>query len=137
MENIAGKKSERSKKKTAVILIRNEVVSCVLAQALRGIGYEMRHDMESCIEADFAMIDPYFSELGILNQLCLVHPRLPVVLITHSGYKVSGNGKFFYDIVELDGRSAIETDEKIAQWFSEGQGKYLIQKGGSWNSCRT
>ena len=125
------------RKKTAVVLIGNEVVMGVLESVLRRVGYEVCRGTETVGSADLAVITAYFMELGVLNQLRLANPNLPIVLITHSGYKVTGNEKFFYDIVELDGRSAIETDEKITRWFLEGQGKYLIQSGGSGNSYRS
>ncbi len=116
-------------KKTAALLIGNEILLGAAKKVLQGMGYKVRTDIESCAEADFAVIGSYFLLLGVVNQVRSKNPLLPLVLIDVANAALNGYSKYFYGAINLDGSSEMDAVEKIENWFRDGQGKFLIDNG--------
>ncbi len=119
-----------SREKTATLLIGNEILLCAARKVLQGMGYKVQTDIESCAYADFAVIGSYFLLLGVVNQVRSINPSLPLVLIDVPHAALNGYSKYFYGVIHLDGSSEMDAMEKIEKWFTEGQGKFLIDKKG-------
>ena len=119
-----------TKKRTVTALIGNEILLGAVKKVLQKMGYQVRTDMESCGKADFAIIGAYFLLLGVVNQVRAKNPSLPMVLIDTPHTALNGNGDFFYDVIDLDGSSEMDSMETIEKWFTEGRGKFLIGKKG-------
>jgi hypothetical protein len=117
-------------KKTATLLVGNEILLGATKKVLQGMGYEIRTDVESCVEADFAVIGAYFLLLGVVNQVRFKNPTLPLVLIDAPNTAPNGYSKYFCGVINLDGSSEMDAVEKISKWFTEGQRKFLINKRG-------
>ena len=119
----------KNSKKTAVVLVNNEIVWNAVKKVLEVVGFETRQDVESCEGADVGFIGSYFMLLGILRRLRSINSSLPLVLIENSENKLSENlgyGEEFYDVIQFDKYDEREVSQKLTQWFSEGQGKFLV-----------
>lgn len=115
-------------RRTVTVLMGNEILMGAVKRVLEGRGCEVRTDLESCRKADFAVIGGYFVLLGVVNQVISKNPYLPLVLIDVPHASLNGYGKYFYGIIGLDEISEMNAVEKVGKWFSEGQGKFLIEK---------
>ncbi|GEM_PF-2204593 len=117
-------------KKTAVLLINNEIVSNALKSVLSGLGYEVSHDTRSCAGADIGFVGSYFAILGILKQIKTINPLLPLVLIVDSDdgeMEAVESTKDLYDVIRLKNHSEVEIKNDILRWFSEGRGKLQVK----------
>ncbi len=119
---------QEQRKRTAVVLIGNEILSGAVKRVLGGMGYEIRGDITSAVDADFAVIGAYFLLLGVANQLYSVNPSLPLVLLHAPLYPLGRHGKHFFGVIELAGHSEMEACEKISEWFTDGPGLVLSKK---------
>ena len=114
--------------KAATALIGNEVLLHAAKKALQDIGYSVLTSIESCAEADFAIIGSYFLWLGVVKQVRALNPSLPLVLLATPPYDLNGDSRHFFGVIELNGNSEMDAREKISKWFAEGQGKLLIRQ---------
>lgn len=117
-----------SREKAVTVLVGNEILLGAAKKVLQGMGYTVRTDIESSAKSDFAIIGSYFLLLGVVNQVRSTNPLLPLVLIDTPHAALNGNSKYFYGVIDLDASSEMDANEKIGKWFSEGQGKFLINK---------
>ena len=124
-----GAKQDQNKK-VVTALIGNEVLLQAAKKSLQDMGYSVLTNIESCADADFAMIDSYFLWLGVVKQVCALNPSLPLVLLATPPYDLNGDSRHFFGVIELNGNSEMDAREKISKWFTEGQGKFLIKKKG-------
>ena len=122
----------KNQTKVAVMFVNNEIILESLKKAVEKLGYEVRQDMDSCLDARFAIIGAYFAYLGIIKQLRAINPLMPVVVIESSDYKLNGflgeSGNEVYDVIHIDNNDELEISRKIQDWFSKGQGKLLVGK---------
>lgn len=128
MENTDGER------RAALLLVNNQVVRSATKKVLESVGFETCQDVDSCDRANVGFVGSYFILFGILKHVRAVNPYLPLVLIVNPEYPLSEDlelNKDFYGVIELDTPGERETSQKIIRWFSEGQGKALLEKGAA------
>ena len=118
-----------TRKKLAVVFENNEIVLNAVRKVLEGLGYEVRRDVESARHADIGFVGAYFALLGVVHQLRQMNALLPLVLIVNSDQKLClQSAKDFYDIIHIQTRDQGRVRDRVARWFSEGQGRFLSNK---------
>ena len=126
-ENNMEPKLSKNKRMVAV-LIGNEILSSAARKVLERMGYEVCADMGSVPRADFAIIGSYFLWLGVVKQVRVLSPSLPLVLLATPPYELNGYSRHFFGVIELNGNFEMDAREKITKWFTEDQGKFLINR---------
>ena len=124
-------KNTEKNKKTAVVLVHNEIVVNAVKKVLETVGFEARQDVESCQRARMGFIGAYFVFLGLIRRLRAVNSSLPLVLIESGENGLDEKPEYvkeFYDVIKFDKYDEKEVSQKLAQWFSEGQGKFLVKE---------
>ena len=119
---------QNQNKKVVTALIGNEVLLQAAKKALKDMGYSVLTNIESCADADFAIIGSYFLWLGVVKQVRALNPSLPLVLLATPPYDLNGDSRHFFGVIELNGNSEMDAREKITKWFTEDQGKFLINR---------
>ena len=115
-------------KKVVTVLIGNEVLLRAAKKSLQDMGYSVLMSIESCADADFAIIGSYFLWLGVVKQVRALNPSLPLVLLATPPYELNGYSRHFFGVIELNGNFEMDAREKITKWFTEDQGKFLINR---------
>ncbi len=115
-------------RKTATVLMGNEILLRAAKKVLQRMGYGVRTDLASCGEADFVIIGGYYLPLGVVNHVLAANPSLPLILMDTPHASLNGYSKYFYGTIGLGEVSDMNATDEIEKWFAGEKGRLLTEK---------